>query len=318
MLQQALGHNTQLIDILLHRPQLGACYLVEDAGELAIIDCGTQHSVPQVLEAIATTGCSPEQVRWIIPTHVHLDHAGGAGQLMQHCPKATLVTHPIGLPHLIDPSLLQASASNVYGAAVFARDYGTLQPIPATRCQAATDNQSFALGNRQLAYLHTPGHASHHGCILDHTSGYLFTGDIFGLVYPELTTPAPYLIATTTPVGFEPDTWQQSLDRLLNLNLEAVCLTHFGKYTQPTRLVPQLRASIEAHRQIALQEEPNPHTGRYERLYQTLQQQIVPAASQHSGLTLSQTQTLLAEDIKLNVQGLMVWLDRRAKHRATP
>lgn len=315
MTQHTLGHNTQLIDILLHRPHMAACYLIEDAGELAIIDCGTQHSVPQVMAAIAHTGHSAEQVRWIIPTHVHLDHAGGAGQLMQHCPKATLATHPNGLPHLIDPSLLQASASSVYGADIFARDYGTLQPIPDTRCQHADDNQVFELGNRQLTYLHTPGHASHHGCILDNTSHYLFTGDIFGLSYPELATPNPHLIATTTPVGFEPDDWQQSLDRLLALDIAAVCLAHFGKYAQPIQLAKQLRHSIEIHRQIALQEEQKSLIGRHERLHQALQQHLITDAVQHSGLSSSQVHSLLADDINLNAQGLAIWLTRRAKHQ---
>ena len=310
-----LGHNTQCIDILLHRPQMAACYVIEDAGELAIIDCGTQHSVPQVMAAIASTGHSAEQVRWIIPTHVHLDHAGGAGQLMQRCPEATLATHPNGLPHLIDPSLLQASASGVYGAAVFARDYGTLQSIPEMRCQVAEDHQIFELGNRQLTYIHTPGHASHHGCILDSASRYLFTGDIFGLSYPELATPKPHLIATTTPVGFEPDAWQQSLNQLLTLDIAAVCLAHFGKYEQPTQLAEQLRHSIEIHRQIALQEEQRPLAGRQERLQHNLQHRLVADAVHHSGLTDSQVLALLADDINLNAQGLAVWLTRRAKHR---
>jgi glyoxylase-like metal-dependent hydrolase (beta-lactamase superfamily II) len=315
MIQQPIGNNTQLIDILLHRSQMAACYLIADAGQLAIIDCGTQHSVPQVMAAIADTGHCPEQVRWIIPTHVHLDHAGGAGQLMQQCPQATLVTHPNGLPHLIDPSLLQASASGVYGAAIFARDYGTLLPVSEARCQEAEDNQSFELGNRQLTYLHTPGHASHHGCILDSASRYLFTGDIFGLSYPEFATPTPHLIATTTPVGFDPDAWQASLDRLLALDIAAVCLAHFGKQAQPKQLAEQLRASIEMHREIGLQEEKNPLAGRHERLTQVLQHHIVTAASQHSGLTETQAQALLADDIDLNAQGIAVWLARRAKHR---
>lgn len=315
ILQNIVGHGTQLIDIQLHRPHMAACYVVEDAGQIAIIDCGTQHSVPQVMAAIERTGYTAAQVRWIIPTHVHLDHAGGAGQLMQRCPEATLVTHPNGLPHLIDPSLLQASASSVYGAAIFAQDYGTLQPIPEARCQPAADNQAFQLGNRQLTYIHTPGHASHHGCILDSASHYLFTGDIFGLSYPEFATPTPYMIATTTPVGFEPDAWQQSLDRLLALDIAAVCLAHFGKYTQPALLAEQLRHSIELHRQIAIQEETQPLTGRHERLQQALQQRLIADASQHSGLTTSQVQALLVDDIDLNAQGLAVWLSRRAKHR---
>ena len=113
----------------------------EDGGELAIIDTGTQHSMPRVLETIAALGASPEQVRYVMPTHVHLDHAGGSGQLMQTCPNAALVVHPKGLPHMLDPSRLQAGAIEVYGEAAFRRDFGELVPIPEERTIAAADLQ---------------------------------------------------------------------------------------------------------------------------------------------------------------------------------
>ena len=308
-------NSSQLIDIDLYRPGMGACYLVADRSELAIIDCGTRHSVPNILQAIADSGHQPGDVRWIIPTHVHLDHAGGAGTLMAQCPNATLITHPSGLPHLVEPSLLQASASQVYGAAHYARHYGDLDPIPESRCQAATDNETIALGLRQLQLLQTPGHANHHICILDQASGDLYTGDTFGLSYRELSQPSPYLIATTTPVAFEPDAWQASLDRLLALHPETVCLAHYGGYPQPQQLAPQLRASIEQHREIALHEEPNPLTGRLERLRQTLATQLIPSAKHHSGLSESQVYAILEDDITLNAQGLEIWLTRRARHR---
>ena len=180
---EALGNNSHLIDTGLYGPEHGACYLVEDGGELAIIDTGTQHSLPQVLETIAAVGATPEQVRYVMPTHVHLDHAGGAGQLMQTCPNATLVVHPKGLPHMLDPSKLQAGATAVYGEEAFQRDFGELLPIPEERTIAASDLQSFELGRRKLQFLDTPGHANHHGCIFDHQSGYLLHGDTFGLGY---------------------------------------------------------------------------------------------------------------------------------------
>ena len=308
-------NSPQLVDIGLYRPGMGACYLVADSNELAIIDCGTRHSVPGILQAMTDSGHHSEEVRWIIPTHVHLDHAGGAGTLMAQCPNATLITHPNGMPHLIDPSLLQASASQVYGAVHYARHYGDLDPIPETRCQAAADHAVIELGQRQLTLLQTPGHANHHICILDQATGDLYTGDTFGLSYRELAQPEPYLIATTTPVAFEPDAWQTSLDRLLGLSPETICLTHYGCYPQPHKLAPQLRASIEQHRDIALAEEQNPQTGRLERLRQTLTAQLVPAASRHSSLSEAKVHAVLEDDINLNAQGLEIWLSRRAKHR---
>lgn len=314
-LHQDIGQGTTLIDCLLYRPALAACYLVRDGDELVLIDCGTNHSVPQILDAIEASGAAPEQVRWIIPTHVHLDHAGGAGRLMQLCANATLVTHPKGVPHMIDPSRLQAGATAVYGEAAFARDFGNLEPIPETRCIAAEDGQSFSLGDRSLRFIHTPGHANHHGCILDEHSGYLFTGDTFGLGYPELATPSPYIVATTTPVAFDPDAWEQSLDKLLALEPAAVCLTHFGKYAQPADLAPMLRESIRAHTEIALREEANPPEGREERLRKAVEHLLVDGAIAHSGLPREQVVALLGNDVTLNAQGLAVWLARRAKRR---
>ncbi len=314
-LHQDIGQGTTLIDCLLHRPALAACYLVRDGEELALIDCGTNHSIPQILGAIEDSGAAPEQVRWIIPTHVHLDHAGGAGRLMQRCVNATLVTHPKGVPHMIDPSRLQAGATAVYGEAAFARDFGDLEPIPEARCIAAEDGQSFSLGSRPLRFIHTPGHANHHGCILDAHSGYLFTGDTFGLGYPELATPSPYIVATTTPVAFDPDAWEQSLDRLLALGPSAVCLTHFGRYGHPADLAPMLRESIRAHAEIALREEANPPEGREERLHKAVEHLLIDGAVAHSGLPREQVTALLGDDVTLNAQGLAVWLARRAKRR---
>jgi glyoxylase-like metal-dependent hydrolase (beta-lactamase superfamily II) len=314
-LHQDLGHNTYHIDILLYRPRLAACYLVHDSNEFALIDCGTKHSVPQVLDAIAAAGGTPEQVRWIIPTHVHLDHASGAGQLMDRCPNATLVAHPKGAPHMIDPSKLQAGATAVYGEAAFARDYGELLPVPEQRCIIADDGQSFALGQRQLTFIDTPGHANHHGCILDSASGYLFTGDTFGLGYREFATPAPYIIATSSPVAFDPDAWQNSLDKILALNPQAVCLTHFSKYPTPEAWAPMLRDSIEAHREIALAEENNTQAGRHERLLKALDTLLVGNAIKHCHMPEQQARDLLAVDKELNAQGLGIWLKRRSKQR---
>ncbi len=313
---ETLDADTRLIDSRLHRPGMAACYLLRDGDELALIDTGTRHSLPQILQAIDSLGARPEQVRWIIPTHVHLDHAGGAGALMAECPNATLATHPRGLPHMIDPARLQAGASAVYGEAAFARDYGRLDPVPENRALAAEDGQALPLGGRALRYLHTPGHANHHGCVFDADRGRLFTGDAFGLGYRELARPTPFILATTTPVAFDPDAWFDSLDRMLALAPEAVCLTHFGCHDRPERLAPMLRESIQAHMEIALAEEPRGESGREARLEQALRELLIPAAARHCGVARATAEAVLGDDIRLNAQGLAVWLARRARQRA--
>ena len=314
---EPIGHDSHLIDTGLYRPRHSACYLVADHGELAIIDTGTGHSLPRVLAAIAAVGATPSQVRYVIPTHVHLDHAGGAGQLMQVCSEATLVVHPKGQPHMVDPSKLQAGATAVYGEAAFERDFGSLRPIPAERTLAAADGASFPLGGRTLTFLHTPGHANHHGCIFDRSSGYLYTGDTFGLGYTELYSAAgPLLVATTTPVAFDPEAWFGSLERMMALDPIACCLTHFGRVDRPETLVGMLRASIQAHVEIALEEERRDEQGREARLMAAVERLLVEAGTRHSGLPEDRVRDVFSADITLNAQGLSVWLARRAKAKA--
>jgi len=314
---ESLGFGSYLIDTGLYRPQHAACYLIQDGGEFAIVDTGTQHALPRVLEALEACGGSAGDMRYVIPTHVHLDHAGGAGQLMQACSNATLVVHPKGQPHMIDPSKLQAGAIAVYGEAAFTRDFGTLLPIDADRTVAAEDGLALPLGGRQLRFIHTPGHANHHGCIHDETSGFLYTGDTFGLGYRELRRDGvPLLVATTTPVAFDPDAWGKSLDRMMGLSPTACCLTHFGKVDTPAAQVQQLRESIARHREIALVEEQRETEGREQRLLAAVEAELVDAGTAHSGLPAETVRTLFDSDITLNAQGLGIWLKRRARRAA--
>lgn len=312
----SIDANSLLIDTGLYRPGHAACYMIHDGGEVALVDTGTPHSLPHILDALAHIDAKPEQVRYVMPTHVHLDHASGSGQVMEAFPNATLVAHPKGLPHLIDPSKLQAGATAVYGAEAFERDFGNLQPVPAARAVAAQDGQRFALGQRYLRFLDTPGHANHHGCIFDETSALLYTGDTFGLGYRELRSgTAPLLVATTTPVAFDPDAWFNSLESMMAVTPRACCLTHFGAVEHPDRLVDGLRRSIQAHVDIALDAESRPADGWPQQLREAVDELLVNAATSHCDIADTEARTILAGDIELNAQGLEIWLKRRAKRR---
>jgi glyoxylase-like metal-dependent hydrolase (beta-lactamase superfamily II) len=246
---------------------------------------------------------------------VHLDHAGGAGTLMAACPNATLISHPKGAPHLIDPAKLTAGAIAVYGEDAFARDFGALQPVPAARVIAAEDGQTFELAGRPLTFIHTPGHANHHGCIFDEASGGVFTGDTFGIAYREFDTAAgPWLFAPTTPVAFDPDAWQQSLDQLLALEPTAAFLTHYGRLDAPTQQVDPLRRSIRDLAAIALEHANQPHAERKGRIKEAITAHLLADARAHgSTLDDARMRELLAVDLELNAQGLEVWLQRREK-----
>ena len=314
---EAIGHDSYLIDIGLYGRQHAACYLVADHDELAVIDTGTRHTLPRILDAVAALGASPEQVRYVMPTHVHLDHASGSGVLMQACPNATLVVHPKGLPHMVDPAKLQAGATAVYGEQAFQRDFGDLMPIPEQRTHAAADGETFELGRRQLQFIHTPGHANHHGCLFDQAGGHLYTGDTFGLGYRQFRRDGDVLlVATTTPVAFDPDAWFDSLERMMALDPSTCCLTHFGCVDHPQRLVGRLRDSIQAHVDIALEEETRDSDGREQRLTDAVDRLLVEAGRRHSHLSADAVRTIFASDIDLNAQGLAIWLARRARRGA--
>jgi glyoxylase-like metal-dependent hydrolase (beta-lactamase superfamily II) len=283
-----------------------------------LIDTGTAHTAPGLLGVIEELGLTPEHVDYVIPTHVHLDHAGGAGALIAACPNATLVTHPKGAPHLIDPAKLAAGAIAVYGEEAFARDFGDLQPIPEARVVAAGDGQTFELADRALSFIYTPGHANHHGCIFDAGSGGLFTGDTFGISYREFDTVAgPWLFAPTTPVAFDPEAWQRSLDRMLALNPVAAFLTHFGRVDAPAQQADQLRRSIRDLAAIALEQADLPQTERKEHIKDAIAAHLLADARAHGcQLDESRVRALLAVDLELNAQGLEVWLKRREKRGA--
>lgn len=312
-----LDPHTWLIDTRLNRPGHTGCYLLRGDEELAFVDCGASTSVPHLLQVLETLGFPAGQVRYILPTHVHLDHAGGAGELLEHCPNAILATHHRGLPHLVDPSRLQQGAMAVYGEAAFRRLFGELRPAPAERCRSLEEGDTLPLGNRELGFMDTPGHANHHGCFFDPLTGTLFTGDTFGLRYPELdSNGTPFLFATTTPVAFDPEAWQGSLDRMMALEPTRAGLTHFGPLADPVRWAPLLRRSLEEHVALALEEEKHAPEGREERLREALHSLLVERALEHNPeLEREEVEALLGVDLALNAQGLAVWLARRARHR---
>ncbi len=315
---EEIAEDIYCIETGLYRHGLAACYLVRSGDRLAFVDTGTAHTVPGLLGVIEALGLTPEHVDYVMPTHVHLDHAGGSGHLMAACPQARLVIHPKGAPHLLDPSKLIAGAARVYGEADFAKDFGTLLPVPKERVTLAEDGQVFALNGRALTFLDTPGHANHHGCILDARTRSFFTGDTFGIAYREFdTSNGPWLFAPTTPVAFDPEAWLASLDKLMAHDPQAMYLTHYGRVDQPAALVDDLRQSIRDLADLALAEEGQADGERQARLGTAITAHLVASARDHGvAFTDGHIQTLLTVDTDLNAQGLEVWLKRREKRAA--
>ncbi len=314
---EAIAEDIFCIDTDLYRPRLAASYLIRGGDRLAFIDTGVARALPHLLDAVATLGLTPAHVDAVIPTHVHLDHAGASGALIEVCPNARLIVHPKGAPHLIDPSKLTAGATAVYGAEDYARHFGDLTPIPESRVELALDEHRIDIGGRVLRFIDTPGHANHHGCLFDERTRGWFTGDTFGIAYPEFSTPlGPWLFAPTTPVAFDPPSWHASIDRLLALKPRMMFLTHFGRVDAPDALAPQLKASIDALAEVARREEQQPEEQRLARLKRAVADSLVSAAQSYGvQIDASRIRELLAVDTELNAQGLDVWLKRRARQR---
>jgi len=314
---QDLGHGITCIDTGYGRPMLAACYMLEANDQLAFVDCGTSYTVERALKVMHEKGYTAEQVRYVIPTHVHLDHAGGAGAMIEAFPNAQLVIHPRGARHMIDPSKLIAGVKAVYGEAGYQKHFGKLVQVPADRVIEAADGFALDMNGRVLNFIDTPGHARHHFCVHDVLSGGIFTGDTFGLSYREFDTDnGPFIFATTTPVQFDPQAWYQTLDRLMALKPRNFYLTHFSSIPATADLEQRLRQSIAVFVDIANTASANAANASGdnpgEEIMQKMEEKLMNELRAHGcQLSDSRCRELLKGDVDLNTQGLVFWLKNK-------
>lgn len=308
-----LGHGIWAIDTGHQRPQFDAAYLMVEQGRAAFIDTGTSLALPRLLQALEVAGVPREAVDWVIPTHVHLDHAGGAGALMAALPAARLLVHPRGARHLINPTVLLGSARSVYGDEEVRRAYGTVVPIEASRVVESADGMTVELAGRPLLLLDTPGHARHHHCVWDERSQGFFTGDTFGLSYREFDTPqGPWLLPTTSPTQFDPLAMRASIERLLAYQPERMYLTHYGCIgdvaARGRDVLALLDAVVALGRQVGAQ--GLPAAERQAALVEGLTALYLQRLhAMGSTVSRAQLMALLGMDLELNAQGMAVWLD---------
>nr|WP_217283841.1 MBL fold metallo-hydrolase [Aquabacterium terrae] len=306
---EPLGDDLYAVDTGFHRPRFDAAYLIVERGRAAFVDTGTNHAVPRMLAVLDALGLGPDAVDYVIPTHVHLDHAGGAGLLMQSLPKATMLVHPRGARHMINPLALYLGAQAVYGEEEMQRSYGRLHAVDATRVRSPADGEVIELAGRPLTFIDTPGHARHHHCIWDERSGGWFTGDTFGLSYREHdTTRGAWILPTSTPVQFDPDALRRSMDRLLARSPRCMYLTHFGRVTGAPRLADLLHEQLDGMVALALRlrSAPDRHAALKTALGELYSEQL----ARHGVADPVAAVDDLDLDIELNAQGLAIWLDR--------
>ena len=307
-----VGNGIYAIDTGYHRPSFDASYLLLQEGKngisAAFIDVGTNYSAPRLMDTLEDLDLLPSQVDFIILTHVHLDHAGGAGEMMRLCPKAQLVVHPRGARHMADPSALRAGAVGVYGEDQVQKEYGQLLPVPKERILEAVDNFQINLGGRILRCMDTPGHAKHHITIWDQLSQGAFTGDTFGLSYREFDTEkGAFLIPTTTPIQFDPEAMRASVERIMNLQPKALFPTHYSKITNVPALEKQFLNLLDQVVQLGLDLKNS--SNRHQRIKDGLLKIYSNSLLNHGcKLPPLEIAKLLDVDIELNAQGMEVWL----------
>lgn len=294
------------------RPILAAIHVIVESGRVAFVDTGSNDSVPNAQAALEKLELDAAAVDYVILTHIHLDHAGGAGSMMAAFPNAKLVVHPRGARHMAEPSQLVAGVTAVYGDAYVRRVYGEIIPVPAGRIIEASDGCTLSLAGRELLFLDTPGHARHHICIVDRKTGGIFSGDLFGLSYREHDVDGrPFIFPTTTPTQFEPEAMHASIDRLLSFKPEAIYLTHYGRVVDVEPLANDLHRRLDALVGYAMQASGTGEQ-RHTMLKAMLTTYLFDELQAHGcPLPSGRILELWETDLELNAQGLEVWLDKR-------
>lgn len=304
------GHGISAVDSGYIRPLLDAVHLIVEGDRAAIVDTGTNFSVPGVLDALAAKGVGPAQVDFVVLTHVHLDHAGGAGLFMQRCPNAVLTVHPRGARHMADPARLVAGTIGVYGAERTRAIYGEIVPVPAARILETPDGASIRLNGRELTFHETFGHARHHVAIRDARSGDVFGGDTFGLTYPELDWQGrQFAFATSSPVQFDPAPYHRSLDLIASLAREAVYVTHFGRVGDLAARTATLHRQVDALAAIALAaRDAGPR--RRELIWSGVRDLLLDEVRRYGApFPAATVMAAYGQDVDLNADGLIAWLD---------
>jgi len=292
------------------KPAVAAIHMLVDNGQAAFIDTGVSSSLTNALAALTEVGLGVEAVSHVILTHVHLDHAGGAGVMMRQFPNAKLIVHPRGARHMVDPSKLIAGATEVYGTEFISRVYGEILPVDPARVVEVKDGDTVQFGNRTLLCLDTPGHARHHACYLDQSTNSIFTGDMLGLSYGQLDVNGrQFVFPTTTPSQFEPDAMRNSIERILKFEPQAAYLTHYGQLRNVTRAGKDLLRRLAKTVELTRAAKSN-GTNRAQQLQDALTEYLLDEVRNHgSQLSDAQVLDILGPDISLNVQGLVHWLD---------
>lgn len=242
-----LGSNIYQIDVCDQEPERTSCYLIL-ADKAALVETGPAPGTVHIKDALQNLGVPPEKVEYIIVTHIHLDHAGGAGVMARDLPRAKVCVHPRGARHLIDPTRLTVSARAIYGES-FDRLFGAILPVPGERVYTPADGETLDLGGgRNLTFYHATGHARHHFIVHDPASRGVFSGDALGVRFQALSRLAgfDFTLLSTPPSEFDPAGARETLDRAAGLDLDYIYFTHYGRAGGVSAILARLKDQVNA------------------------------------------------------------------------
>jgi len=269
-----------------------------DAEEPAVIETGIGTGWELIVDAMASVGIDPDEVAYVAPTHVHLDHAGGAGYLAEACPNAEVVIHEIGAPHLVDPGRLWEGTKRAVGDQI--RHYAEPKPVPEERIRSVTDGDALDLGDHELAVHHTPGHAPHQVVYHDPTNEAVFTADAAGIYVPDLDRVKP----TTPPPNFDVPQAVADTRAIAGLDPEVLCYSHFGPQATGERLAEHERALTEF---AELVEECRERLGDDDAVVERFVEETDP------DLAAAWTEDRARSVTAMDVRGILRYLDTRGE-----
>jgi glyoxylase-like metal-dependent hydrolase (beta-lactamase superfamily II) len=235
-----LDDGLYLIDLHFQgQPGVIASYLIEDAGERALIEIGPTSTLDTLLSALQTMDIDPDSISKVLVTHVHLDHAGASGTFMRRFPESRLFVHEMGAPHMIDPSRLVTSATRIYGDMMDTL-WGAIEPVREDQMSILVDGDTVTVGKKRLAALYTPGHASHHVAFHDIARDAVFTGDVGAVRLQDIR----YVRPATPPPDIDLELWSESLERIKGLHPRVLYVTHFGPFSDVTWHLQEARDQL--------------------------------------------------------------------------
>jgi glyoxylase-like metal-dependent hydrolase (beta-lactamase superfamily II) len=291
------------------RARYTAAYLL-DAAEPTLVETGPGTSVEPVAATLEHLGIGSSALAHIVLTHIHLDHAGGVGQLAERFPSATVWVHERGAPHLVDPTRLVASTARVWGEREMRELFGPTEPVDDERVRSLHEADVIRMGDRELEVLDTPGHASHHVALVDSRTGAVFTGDALGIHVPDL----PVLRPATPPPEFDLERYVASIERIRGAARSTLLFAHFGPLAQVDatcdlairRVRDWARVVKDASRDT---EDPDELAARLEAAALA---DIETGAEATLDLEMLEDRLRLLSSIRMNAQGLArYWQKRR-------